>query len=649
MNEPRVQRRLAAILAADVAGYSRMMAQDEKGTLERLKKLRLDIMDPQIAKHNGRLVKLMGDGALVEFSSVVEALECAVSIQQEIGASPDRSPDGGPDASPGAQRICLRIGINLGEVIVEGDDIYGDGVNIASRLEGLAGTGDIVISASAYDQVRGKVPLAFEDLGDQQVKNMPEPVRCYRVMLEREARAGALDQTPRQEARKRPTIILALGAMGLAAVIGAAAWWLTAPTPSGQPEVTVQEDSAPPPAPEGPSATDRPSIVVVPFDNLSGSEEQSYFADGITESLITDLSRVSGLLVIARNTSFTLKDQPIDLDLIAEELGVRYVLEGSIQKAGTRVRINANLIDALSGYQIWAEKLDRELVDLFALQDEITGKIIDALEVQLTQEERKVMATAYTTSLEAYDLYLRAWQQYWEYNDQSRVLARSLLNRALQKDPNFARAMALLAMTYTSQVGASLDESDQDLDRAQALAAKAVKLDPQLPQVHWVLGLVHMFRKEYEQAETSTRKAIELDPNFADAYALLCWILQYSGEGERGLEFMETALRLNPRAPFPYLSAEAETYFSLGRYQDAISTSEVALRRNPTAQRLRLFIAASKALAGDVSAAEWEVEELLLLEPALNLGAVDDIAPYRDPEVLERLKQGLRLAGLPGE
>jgi len=617
-----LERRLAAILAADVAGYSRLMAADEAGTLDRLKALRRDIVDPLIAGHGGRLVKLMGDGALVEFASITQAITCAVEIQRQLAEA--------NAALAADSRIELRIGINLGEVIVDCDDIYGEGVNVAARLEGIAPVGGIAVSGAAYDQARGKVSVGFEAKGAQQVKNIPEPVRVYHVVT------GATGASPAPRTGRRPVrVVLVLLAALIAA--GLAGWWLTPQTP---PEL-----AGPPSAVQ--LADDRPSIVVLPFANLSGTAEQSYFADGMTESIITDLSRVGGLLVIARNTSFTFKDQTLDVQSVAQELGVRYVVEGSVQKAGEWVRINANLIDATSGYQVWADKLDRDLSDVFALQDEVTGRIVSALKIRLTQDERQAVAEPLTDSIAAYDLYLRAWQRYWQYNDQARREARLLLNQALAEDPGFARAQALLAMTYTSQVGASLDASGSDLDNAYEIARRAVALNEKLPQVHWVLALVQMFRKEYENAQASIGRAIELDPNFADAYALRSWILQYAGEPEQALAVMETAMRLNPRPPFPYLSALAETYFSMGRYEKAASISSETLQRNPTGQRLRLFMAASLAQLGRVEDAAWEIQELLLLEPGLTTGRARDIAPYRDRAVQDRLVEGLQLAGLP--
>ena len=328
-------------------------------------------------------------------------------------------------------------------------------------------------------------------------------------------------------------------------------------------------------------------------------------------------------------------------------MGVRYLVEGSVQRSEDRVRINAKLVDAPTGYNLWAEKFDRKYADLFSLQDEVTSEIADALKVEMTLEERRAIAKHHTENLEAYDLFLRAWERYWQFNDESRRQARQLLNEALALDPKFVRAQALLAATYTNQVGSSLQQSDQSLERAFALAQQAVEIDGDLPQVHWVLGLVYMFRRNFKAAEKSIRTAIKLDPNFADAYALLCWNLQYAGEPERGLEAMEVAMRLNPRAPFPYLNAKSEAYFSLGDYESAVATASQALQLNPAGQRLRVVMAASLAQLGRTDDAQWEIQELLIHEPEFNLKAVRNIAPYGKQTTLDRLLDGLRRAGLP--
>jgi adenylate cyclase len=618
-----VERRLAAILAADVVGYSRLMGEDEAGTLERLKAHRRELIDPKTLAYHGRIVKLMGDGALVEFASVVDAVQCAAEIQRGMV---ERNAEVSED-----RRIEFRIGINLGDVIVEGDDIYGDGVNVAARLETFAEPGGICISDVVHRNVRGKLDLGFDDLGEQRVKNIAEPVRAYRVRMEPGA-AGVAAKVVRPS-RLRLLAALAAGLI-LLVTLGALGWRFYL-QPLLQERAFAEQTALPLP--------DKPSIAVLPFNNMSDDPAQEYFSDGITEDLITDLSRVSGLFVIARNTVFTYKDRPATVEEVARELGVRYVLEGSVRKAGNEVRINAQLIDASTGFHLWADRFDRELEDVFALQDEVTERIVSALEVELTETERESLARRYTESIEAYDVFLRGWEQYWQYSEQGSLQARELYGRAIELDPEFARAYANLAMTYTGNIGSA---SVLSLERAYDLAQKAIALDDALPQVHWVMALVLLFDKDYDEALASSDRALLLDPNYADAYAQKAWVLQYAGKPEEGLEVLERAKRLNPHFPFSYLMVEGETYFTMGRYEAAIDTLRAGLERNPGAQRLRVFLAASYAQAGRLDEALWEVTELLTLDPDFSLEDVPEVAPYKDSEPLGRLLDGLRKAGL---
>ncbi len=418
MATERVERRLAAILAADVVGYSRLMAADEEGTLARLKALRREFIDPRTSAHHGRIVKLMGDGALVEFASVVDAVRCAVDIQRGMA---ERNADTATE-----QQIAFRIGINLGDVIIDGDDIYGDGVNVAARLEGLADPGAVVISGTAFDQAKNKIDAGFEYLGEQQVENLPEPVRTYRVLLDPEA-AGTI----KGESRRRlhwgwvaaASVVLVIAATGL--VMDLILSWEQRSAPG---------DAALP-------LPDKPSIAVLPFDNLSADPEEEYFVDGLTDDLITDLSKVSGLFVIARNSVFTYKDQAVDIRKVAEQLGVRYVLEGSVRRAGGRVRINAQLIEGSTGRHVWADRYDREYAEIFTLQDEVIARIVEALEVELSETEQNQVARLPTENLEAYNSYLRAEDLIYRSDRASVAAALGLYEKALALRPELCRRL----------------------------------------------------------------------------------------------------------------------------------------------------------------------------------------------------------------
>ncbi len=445
MTAPRAERRLAAVLVADVVGYSRLMERDETGTLARLKALRKERVEPLLAEHRGRIVKLMGDGALCEFASVVDAVECALRIQEAVA--------GHERALPEEERIAFRIGVNLGDVLVDDDDLYGDGVNVAARLQALAAAGGIVISGTAYDQVRGDLRRAFDDLGEQNVKNIGRPIRAYRAI----AVGGGQDRGP--------------------------AW-------------------------AAPSPVQGPSIVVLAFESMSPDPEQDYFADGIAEDIITDLSKIGGLFVIARNSAFAYKGKSTDLRQVAREMGVRHVLEGSVRRAGSRVRVTAQLVDGTTGGHVWAERYDRELLDIFALQDELTREIVAALSLRLTADEERRIERRGTTSVEAHDLYLRGRDQLWQHTRDGIRAAIRTLSRAVELDPGFPAAHALLGMAYNTAYINSW-ELDPALAqrRAGEFADRAVELDGREPLGHFVRGVVRTWRRDLEGARASAELA----------------------------------------------------------------------------------------------------------------------------------------------
>jgi adenylate cyclase len=515
---PTLQRRLAAILAADVVGYTRLMGADEAGTHVRLRALRKGFIEPKVAEHRGRFVKLTGDGALVEFASVIDAVRCAVEIQQGIT---ERSM-----AEAESQRIELRIGINLGDVIFDEDDIYGDGVNVAARLEGLAEPGGVCISDFAHHMVRTEIDLAFEDLGEQRVKNIDAPIRVWHWGAGASSSKKAASDTGRAIA---------------------------------------------------PPVQDKPSIAVLPFDNMARDPDQEYFSDGLTEDLITDLSQVSGLFVTSRYSVFQYKNHATKPQRVAKDLGVRYVLEGSVRRAASRVRINAQLIDAATGYHLWAERYDGGLEDIFALQDEITHAIVSALEVRLTSSDRESIARRYTDNMEAYDLFLRARESHlMRRSKQGAEEARLALERAIELDPNFAAAFAVLGETYRQEWRFEWCDDEDLLDRALASAREAVRLDEELPLAHMLLGWICLWRREFDQAIEAAERSVELDPCNAEALIRLGHILEFSSRPTEGLPLIERAMALDPHHPFIYPFWLGHALQGLQRHEDAIGAKLAA-------------------------------------------------------------------------
>ncbi|WP_119462954.1 adenylate/guanylate cyclase domain-containing protein [Rhodospirillaceae bacterium SYSU D60014] len=583
MAAPRAKRRLAAILATDVVGYSRLMGRDETGTLERLKAYRKELVEPLIDAHQGRVVKLMGDGALVEFGSVVDAVECAVAIQTGMAERERNTPE--------HERIRLRIGINLGDVIHEDSDLYGDGVNVAARLEQIAEPGGIVVSGTAYDHLQGKLACAFQYLGERRLKNIERAARVYRV---------ASDSTT-------PTSVLAL------------------PLP------------------------DKPSVVVLPFENMSGDPEQGYFSDGVTDDLITDLSKISGLFVIARNSAFTYKSKAVKVQEVSRELGVRYVLEGSVRKAGNRVRITAQLIDGLTGGHLWAERYDRDLTDIFAVQDEVTREIVSALAVKLTKQEKERLSRKGTDNLEAYDHFLRGREHAWRHTGEGSALARPLLERAIALDPGFPAAYAMLAhILHLEYVNRWSDTPEQSLRQAHKLALKAVALDDSEPQAHFALGVVSMWMKELERALAEGEKVLALDPNFAPGYALLGNTLNYAGRPEEAIEQLTEAMRLDPHYPDVYLYFLGMARFLLGRYEAAIDVLRERIARNPDTDVTHVLLAACCGHLGRIEEARAEWREALRINPDFSLEHRRQILPFKNPGDFERIADGLREVGPPG-
>jgi adenylate cyclase len=588
MAAEQFERKLAAILAADVVGYSRLMGVDEAGTHARLKALRKDFIEPKIAEHRGRMVKLTGDGALVEFASVVDAVQCAVKVQRSIAAH-----NAGLEPE---LRIEFRVGINLGDVIIDGDDIYGDGVNVAARLEGLAPPSGVCISDVVHQMVRGRLDVAFEDLGEQQVKNIAQPVRVWRWVND-------------DGAAERPA--------------------------SRAGDLTAS------------ALPDKPSIAVLPFDNFSRDPDQDYFSDGLTEDLITDLSQLSGLFVTARHAVFQYKGRTASPRQVAKDLGVRHVLEGSVRRAGNRIRVNAQLIDVATGFHLWAQRYDRDFEDIFDLQDEITHAIVAALQVHLTPRERASIARRYTDDLEAYDLFLQAREGFFRRTQEGAVQARTTLERAITLDPKFAAAYALLAEICRSEWWYGWRDDEDALDRALELARKAVALDDELPFAHMFLGWIHLWRKEHDQAIAEARRCLSLDPSNAEGHVRLGHILDHAGRPAEGIPFIEKAMRLDPHYPFLYIFWLGHAFHSLERYEEAIAAYRRVISRSPDFFYVRHFLAAVYAQLGRMEEAKAEVAEALRMDPGFSGLRVAKRLPLKDPAALARLVEGLRKAGLP--
>jgi adenylate cyclase len=584
MNTERTKRKLTAILSADVKGYSRLMGEDEKGTLHTLNVYK-EVMSNLIQSHHGRVVDAPGDNVLAEFASVVDAVECAVEIQKELKSRNAVLPEN--------RRMEFRIGINLGDVIEEGDSIYGDGVNIAARLQGLAEAGGVCISGTAYDQVENKLGLEYESLGEQEVKNIAKRIRAYCAKMK------------------------------------------TAKT---------QTNSV-----KHPQLPDRPSIAVLPFANISGDPEQEYFADGIAEDVITALSKFRWFFVIARNSTFTYKGKSVDVKTVAQDLGVRYVLEGSVRKSGKRVRITAQLIEARTGHHVWAERYDRDLEDIFAVQDEITESIVTSIGPEFLSAEMQRAQRRDVRSLDAWDYAMRAAYHHSRYTKEDSAEAQRLLLKAIELDPLNVGGFCLLAFTHLMQVQFGWSESvDQSIQEAAEAAKKAVAIDDRDAWAHMALGLVDLISRRYDDAIGRFKRAIDLNPSLANAYGALGQALALAGEYNAAVEQINKAIRLSPRDPFlvywvGHLGLAAITE---ERYDEAYEWGKKCVQENPNFPGGHRIIASSCGHLGRTKEAQAALTQLLLLMPGMTIDDVRKQVPFKDPRDMERYLDGLRKAGL---
>ena len=587
----RTERKLAAIVSADVVGYSRLMGLDETGTLAALRSHRSELIDPLIAEHGGRIVKTMGDGLLLEFASVVDATQCSILIQEAMA---------GRNAEvPQEQRIVFRIGINLGDIIIEGDDILGDGVNVAARIEGLAEPGGICISRAARDQVRDKLDIALDDMGEVEVKNIARPIRVFRILGEFEL-----------------------------------------PRP-GEPA---------PSAKTAPTLPDKPSIVVLAFDNMSGDREQEYFSDGISEDIITDLSKASGLFVIARNSAFSYKGKTFTVPDVCRELGVRYALEGSIRKAGNRVRITAQLVDGSSGGHLWAERYDRDLTDIFEVQDDVTQQIVAALKVTLSEFEKSLVTDGGTKNVDAHDEFLKGREMLFGVVRGRDMFdsATACFRRAIEYDPDYAGPYAGLAMAYMLDFQNHWSAAPEtSLDQATRFIGEAIAKDDNDPFAHYVAALVAMWQRDYQRWADEADRALSLNPNYALAINARGIVFIYTGEPAKAVPYIERAMRLDPAFQQQFIHFLGAAHFVAGDYETAADLFRDRIMLNPSTDLSRAFLAPALGHLGQLDEARRVWRELMEINPDYSFA--DHIArlPFRDPADAEPFADGLRKAGLP--
>ena len=583
-------RKLAAILAADVVGYSRLAGSDEDRTLARLRALRSDLIDPTVAVHTGRVVKRTGDGTLVEFRSVVDAVRCAIEVQNAMlernaGVSPDR-------------RIEFRVGIHIGDIVEESDgDLMGDGINIAARLEGIAEPNGICLSGAAYEQVRDKLKDEFEDLGDKDLKNIARPVRAFRVVLN-------------GDTAREPIVPDLLGGK------------LALPN--------------------------KPSIAVLPFQNMSGDPEQEYFGDGIAEDIITALSKLRGFFVIARNSTFAYKGKAPEIRQVARELGVRYVLEGSVRKAGERLRVTGQLVDATTGNHIWAERYDRPATEIFALQDEITASVVAAIEPQIYAAERLRLQSKAPESLDAWGCVVRAMPYIWTWVIQDEDTGINLLKRAIELDPDYARARSLLAWAFATRAVTGKLEFERGISDGLAFAQGAIDLDPDDPWAHFAAGYVYSFSRRLGPAVEELNEALQRNPNFAFAHIILGVAYGYAGLAEDGLRQLEIARRLSPldQTQAANLSVEGLCHLVAGLYSEAVRAERRAVQMRPNFGTAWRTLTAAAGLAGDLETARESLVECKRLQPNVSIAWVEKYHPLIRAEDRSRYIDGLRRAGL---
>jgi adenylate cyclase len=627
MNEQEFNRKLTAILSADVKDYSRLMGEDEESTVSTLKACR-ELIAESIQEHRGRVVDSPGDNLLAEFGSVVDAVQCAMKIQKELNAKNADLPEN--------RRMEFRIGVHLGDVIEDENRIYGDGVNIAARLESLADAGGICISGSVYKQVKNKLTPGYEFLGERSVKNIDEPINVYRVLMEPDA-AGKIIGEKRIKPKVRHWAVMV--AISVAIVVGVLTIWnfYFRLAPSEERATSIAKSAIP--------LSEKAAIAVLPFKNLSGDQEQEYFSDGITNDIITDLSKFRELLVIASNTVFTYKGKPVKVQQVKEELGVRYVLEGSVQKLSNNLRINAQLIDANTDHHIWAERFDRGLKDLFTVQNEIVQTIVATLAIKVEKAERQRAMRKDTDSLAAYDYLLRGREHYNQRTRSANIKAKELYRRAIELDPVYSNAYVALAKTYVNDMAYGWTEFPAKAgQKALDLVNKAIALDESNPGAHALIGAAYVYQGDYDLAVSELQQAIALNPNDASSYHTLGWVMLYSSRKDEAIDALETALRFDPNSSPTIFFMLGTGYYLKEQYDIAIKTLKKGVNRKSDFVDLHVALAAAYAQVGRQEDAVREAKTVLKLSPFFEVESYGDV--FRNPKDRAKIIEGLRKAGL---
>lgn len=630
MSNQRLSGKLAVILHADVVGSTSLVQCDERLAHERIRDSFRRFGDT-ISAYSGKVHELRGDALLAEFERASDAVSAALAFlaaQHEYNRRLDDE-----------IRPELRVGVALGEVIIADNTITGEGVVLAQRLEQNAEPGGLCITPAIREALPRRLPFELENLGARKLKGFDDPVGIFRVAL----RPGAVMPVPENapaatKKAARPRLKIAVTVLLLSVfALGVYLYKIDRQGVATKTPETVTVGSV-----------DKPSIAVLPFDNMGGDPEQEYFADGITEDLTTDLSKISGLFVVARNSAFSFKGRSVDVRTVAEELGVRYVLEGSIRRVNDKIRINAQLVDGVTGGHVWADRFDGVMADVFALQDHVNKEIVAALEVSLTAAEKRNLNKVETANPEAYDILLRGVEQYQRFNAQSMVQARRLFEQAAEIDPGYARAYANIALTHATEVNFywSLDR-EESIRQGLYYATRAMELDDSIPQIYMTRSSLYLSQRQHQAAVEAARRTIEVHPNYADGHATLAFILSYSGQLEPALEALDRARQINPRSTGVYLGIEGRILFLLGRYEEALVVLENSVERNPGFDRTRLHLAATYVELGRLDDASWAVEEALNINPDLTLEVERRDALYMRQSDVEHYIEALRIAGLP--